>query len=315
MATVRDAFFNRISGLIEAGEDIVIVTSDLGAPSLDDIRINYPKQYISVGIAEQNLISVAAGLAIAGKTVIAYGLNPFPVTRAFDQIRSLMAEQSIPVTLCALNAGLCAAECGYTHMPIEDMGMTRMLSNIRILNPSDETMAEALAEETVNCQSPRYIRFDKSIQGVLYEKADMDWKKGFCAHGKTGSYTLAIITNGCFVGELRPIIIEYREQGYDIQLIDLYSLPIHEKALAEVLRQVDQILTIEENILACGIGSFILELLCDQQLAIPVKRLGLNLRAGYYDVFTDRAYIRRMQGLDVLAIKKVIMNLVRSEPI
>ena len=104
MISVRDAFFNKIYDLVKSGEDIVIVTPDLGAPSLDEFRKNYPEKYVSVGIAEQNMISVAAGICLSGQNVIAYGLNPFPVTRAYDQIRSLMAElgvlQNVVIHIC-----------------------------------------------------------------------------------------------------------------------------------------------------------------------------------------------------------------------
>ena len=108
----------------------MVVSADIGAPSLDDLRLYYPEHFINVGIAEQSLISISAGLIKAGKKVVAYGLNPFPVTRAYDQIRCLMGELNIPLILCALNAGLCSANAGYTHMAIEVFGMMRMLPNI-----------------------------------------------------------------------------------------------------------------------------------------------------------------------------------------
>ena len=113
MPTVRDSFFNEIYNQIRSDEDIYVITADLGAPSLDALRKDFPNRYISAGIAEQNLIEVSTGLAWTGKKVVAYGLNPFPITRAFDQVRCLMAELKVPFTLCALNAGLCSAESGY----------------------------------------------------------------------------------------------------------------------------------------------------------------------------------------------------------
>lgn len=105
MPSVRDKFFNTIFEMIKFGEDIYVVSADLGAPSLDDLRKYFPNRFINVGIAEQSLISISAGLAVSSKKVIAYGLNPFPVTRAYDQLRCLMGELKIPVTLCALNSG------------------------------------------------------------------------------------------------------------------------------------------------------------------------------------------------------------------
>lgn len=311
MASVRDAFFNRIYELVQSGEDLYIVTADLGAPSLDDFRRDYPDRYISVGIAEQSLISVAAGMALGGKQVIAYGLNPFPVTRAFDQVRSLMAELKIPMTLCALNAGLCAAECGYTHMPIEDMAMMRTLSNVKVINPTDETISRKLAEDTRGLTYPRFIRFDKAIAGEFYDAAEIDLKKGFTVTGSQKNAALAVITQGVYVRETADMLVSHR-YSQKVKLIDLYSIPVDEDALVEELAECDRILTVEENLLAGGIGSYVLELLSDRNLLRPVKRLGLKLKSGYYDVFTSRNFIRSDQGLDLEHISEEISSFVEE---
>lgn len=296
MASVRDAFFNKIYELVQAGEDICVVTADLGAPGLDAFRHDFPDRYISVGIAEQNLVSVAAGLTLGRKKVVAYGLNPFPVTRAFDQIRSLMAELNIPVTLCALNAGLCSAECGYTHMPVEDMAMMRTLSNVRTVNPTDETMARKLAEETSFCTTPRFIRFDKSIHGRIYGKEEIDFERGFSVLGSQGASRLGIITSGCYVKELNQWMQESGEAD-EMKLIDLYALPVNEKQLLAEINKCGQLLTVEENMLAGGLGSLVLEIMSDAGMLKPVRRMGMDIKRGCYDVFTDREYIRKDQKI------------------
>lgn len=315
MTAVRDVFFNQIYEMVRDGADIVIVTSDLGAPSLDDFRKFFPERYISVGIAEQSLIAVSAGLALAGKSVVAYGLNPFPITRAYDQIRCLMAERRIPVTLCALNAGLCSAESGYTHMPIEDIGMVRMLSNIQISTPSDETMARQLAIETLTSGTARYIRFDKTIKGTVYREKDLDLNIGFSVYGRKKNCKLGIVTNGCFVQWMRTLIDEYEKRGIFIQLIDLHTLPPNREKLAGVLGSFECLLTIEEHILSGGIGSLILEIISNHRMQIPVRRLGLDFPNGYYPVFTDRNYIWCDQKLDNRSIISVIDELIQEESI
>lgn len=305
MASVRDAFFNQIYKCVQAGDDIYIISADLGAPSLDDFRKEFPERYISVGIAEQNLVTVAAGLALGGKKVIAYGLNPFPITRAFDQVRSLMAELEIPVTLCALNAGLCSAECGYTHMPIEDMAMMRTLSNIKIMNPTDETVARKLAEETAACNVPRFVRFDKSITGTIYEEDEIDFGRGFSIIGNKGQAKLGIITNGCYVKELNQWMRQCQDTD-GIKLFDVYTLPVDEQALIGEIGKCQHIITIEENILAGGLGSLLLEIMSDHGIMKPIKRMGLDAKKGYYNVFTNREYIRKDQRIDMENIIKYI---------
>lgn len=308
MSSVRDAFFSEIYNQVKSGEDIYIITADLGAPSLDEFRRFFPDRYISSGIAEQNLIQIAVGMAWGGCSVIAYGLNPFPVTRAFDQIRCLMAEQKAPITLCCLNAGLCSAESGYTHMPIEDMAMLRTLSNIEIYNPSDETISRKLARETSDNKKPRIIRFDKSIKGELYRET-LDLKKGFTVLNNPDEAKVGVITSGCYVGELYPMIQSYS----DVKLIDVFRLPVDEDALVSEIIKCDSVITVEENVIIGGIGSMVLEILSDHDIKKRVRRMGLNMKKGYYDVYTDRSYIRRAQNTDIDSVMKAINDVLNQE--
>lgn len=303
--SVRDAFFYEVYELVKKGQDIYLITADLGAPSLDAFRTDFPDRYISVGIAEQNLIAVAAGMALGGKKVIAYGLNPFPVTRAFDQIRCLMAELKIPMTVCCLNAGLCSAECGYTHMPIEDMAMLRTLSNIEIYNPTDESVSQKLAKETVHSKAPRVIRFDKALKGKIYEENKVDFDRGFSVLGCQGKAKVGVFSYGSHV---RQLYDEWcaRKEFSSVKIVDIYKLPVDENALISEISNCEVIISLEENVKAGGLGSLLLEILSDHSLVKPITRYGVDVRNGYYDVFTNRDLIRKTQKIDIEYIIKVI---------
>ena len=303
MASVRDAFFTEIYSQVKNGENIFIITADLGAPSLDDFRRDFPNRYISAGIAEQNLLQVAAGMSWGGVKVVAYGLNPFPVTRAFDQIRCLMAELKTPITLCALNAGVCSAECGYTHMPIEDMAMLRTLSNIEIYNPSDELVSKRLARATVHTNKPRIIRFDKSINGIIYNEDDFYSNVGFGILGNKENAKLGIITNGCYTRELYQVCADKFKK---IKIIDLFRLPVDEEALCREIEKCNYIMTVEENVKSGGIGSMVLEIISDYSISKKIRRFGLNFSRGYYDIFTNRSLIRKDQQIDINYLVDVI---------
>lgn len=310
MASVRDAFFSEIYKMVKNGENIYIITADLGAPSLDDFVRDFPERYISSGIAEQNLIEIAAGMTWGGCSVVAYGLNPFPITRAFDQIRCLMAELNVPITLCVLNAGLCSAECGYTHMPIEDIAMLRTLSNIEVYNPSDENISKKLARETGRTNKPRIIRFDKSINGVMYD--NMDFGKGFEVQGRKGKAWLGIVTSGCYSKELSQVC---QKKYKNVKLVDLFKLPLDEDALMEEIMNCEYIISVEENVKQGGIGSMILEILSDHGVEKSVRRYALDLKTGYYDVFIDRNYIRKTQGIDIDYLLNIIDEYMAREVI
>ena len=302
MVSVRDAFFNRIYDLIKSGEDIFVLSADLGAPSLDDLRKYYPERFINVGIAEQCLIAMSAGMVEVGKKVVAYGLNPFPMTRAFDQFRCLMGEMKIPVTLCALNAGICSAAAGYTHMATEVFGMARMIPNVKIFYPSDETVSEILAEKVLNFDEPRYILFDKIAGGKIYNKDELNFDKGYTIYNPTKKFEIGIISNSSHTKMLRSIADKFAEKNISLTIFDIFSIPLDEKIFVEDLKKCSNLLTVEENVLQGGLGSYVLEILSDNNLNIPIKRLGIDFKDGIPNVFMDRDYLRKLNGLDETGI-------------
>ena len=120
---VRNVYLTRIIEEIKKGEDLYIVSADLAAPCMDEFRESCPRRYVSVGIAEQNLIAVASGLALSGKKVVAYAANPFTVTRAFDQIRNCVSMMNLPIVIAGLGAGFSVTECGATHFVLDCEGV------------------------------------------------------------------------------------------------------------------------------------------------------------------------------------------------
>ena len=312
MPSVRDAFFNAIYEKIHAGEDIYIITPDLGAPSLDDLRRYHSDHFISVGIAEQSLITIAAGLIQSGHKVIAYGLNPFPVTRAFDQVRCIMSELNIPLTLCGLNAGVCSADAGYTHMATEIFGMMRMLPNIQIVNPSDETMSEHLAEEAVSDPRPRFVLFDKALGGRRRKRADIDFNKGYCLYRPMGRANVALIGNGCYSTVGTQLADDFAARGVGVMFIEPYAIPVDRVQLVKDLVGVSYILTVEENMRAGGLGSYILELLSDYHLDTPVMRMGIQMENGVPHVFMNRDSLRKQQSLGTENIAAAIERIIEE---
>lgn len=290
---VRDAFLSEIYRRTGQGEDIMIVSPDLGAPSLDDFRRDFPHRFVNVGIAEQNVIAVAAGLQLTGKKVITYGLNPFSVTRAFDQLRNLLADFQIPVTVTALNAGSCTADAGYSHMAVENLSIMRTLRNIRIISPTDETISVRLAEEALRRPEPRYVQFDKFLGEALYAAGEVDFGLGFVSNKKESD--AVIVTCGAFAAACR------REDSI-VKVIDCFALPVDEKALIRELSGCSHIYTLEDNVLPGGLGSMVLELLNDNGLSIPVERRGLRFKDGYPHTYTNRDLLWEEEKLSVRAL-------------
>ena len=293
---VREAFFYRVYEKTKEGLDIDIVSSDLGAPSLDDFRKDFPHRFVNVGIAEQNSIAIAAGLAMTGKISITYGLNPFPVTRAYDQIRNIMASLRVPITVAALKAGTCTAEAGFSHIAVENISLLRCLKNITIICPSDETISRLAVEEIVSKPSPRYIQFDPFIGGVLYSDNETDFSKGYVV---SGDGDVAIVANGIWAHKIK-------QDNPGVKLFDCFSLPLDKRSFVSKISQCSRVLTVEDGVAEGGLGSMILELFNDEGISIPVKRMALRFEDGYSKTFTDRETIFEHEGLTMDAVKKAV---------
>lgn len=286
---VRDIFFTKIYDKVKAGENIIIVSSDIGAPSLDRYRKEFPHRFVNVGIAEQNSITVAAGLQLSNgdKRVITYGLNPFPVTRAFDQLRNMLASLEIPITVTALNAGSCSADAGYTHMAVENMSIIRTLDNIQIINISDEAIAVRLVDEILSNPYPRYVQFDKFIDGRMYKEDEIDFNKGFITNGNGD---ILVITYGIMAKKINSM-------NLPVKVFDFFCLPIDEEEFIKEVSSAKKIITVEDNVLKGGIGSMVLEILNDRNIKIPVFRKGLCFNVGYPKIYTNRELLFNEEGL------------------
>ncbi len=302
---VRDAFFSEIDAKAKQGEDLMVISADIGAPSLDGFRRSFGSRFVNVGIAEQNLIAVSAGLAFGGKKVIAYGLNPFPITRAFDQVRNFMESMQLPITLTALNAGTCSAEAGYTHMPIENVSIMRTLRNIKIINPSDETVSCMLADEVVRKLMPRYVQFDKYIAGIRYREEDIDFEKGFVVTRNAVYRDTVIVTYGIWVQECLAA-------GIECDLMDCFSLPVDEELFVKELSPYNKIITIEDGVLEGGLGSMVLEVFNQYGIGKKVIRFGISKKNGYPKSYTNRKLFWESCGIGTGSLREVLGQIDRG---
>ena len=301
LPSVRDAFFSEIYQMTEQGEDIVIVSADLGAPSLDEFRRKFPHRFVNVGIAEQNLLSVATGLALSGKHVIAFGLNPFPVTRAYDQMRNFLGDPRIPVTVAALNTGTCSAECGYTHMPLEDFAMVRLIPSIKMVNPSDTAIAKIAARELVTSSLPTYIRFDKFLTKEYYQESEVDFQKGFFEI--RSSKRFAVITTGNFSAVLKDNINSVKIEGESPSFFDCYAFPMDMDLLVKRLTQFSCIVTLEDQTVCAGLGSLIMEILSKHGIVKPIRSLGVEPEHWEGRIMNRNAIYDEM-GYDIKSLEK-----------
>ena len=167
---MRDAFFDKLYDIAAKDKKVIFLTADMGAFSLERFKKNLKPQYFNVGVAEQNMVSVAAGLALSGKNVFIYSIVPFVTQRCYEQIKVDLSLMNLPVTIIGSGPGFSYNSDGPTHHALQDLAIIRALPNMTILSPSDSDMAEAFAMLSYKNKGPTYVRLDKGKYSSLYSK-------------------------------------------------------------------------------------------------------------------------------------------------
>lgn len=294
---IRDAFFDELYDIAAKDRNVVFLTADMGALSLEKFKKDFPEQYINVGISEQNLISVAAGLSLIGKKVFAYAIAPFISLRCYEQIKIDICGMKLPVTLIGSGPGLTYGSDGPTHHAIEDIAIMRALSGITIYNPCDSISATAMAHLTYQSHTPIYIRLDKGIMPAVHSKADFE--KGFSLL-RNGS-DLLIMATGIMVHNGVKLADELIKYSINAGLADIYRIkPLNENLLLKIIKKYKKIITLEEHLYAGGIGSAFSEILTDNSVYISLKRFAISETLN--DRYGDREWLHKHYGLDVHAI-------------
>jgi transketolase len=262
----RDAFFTQIYEMMKDDSDIVIVVADQGAPVFDKVRRNFPHRFFNVGIAEQQAILLASGLAKEGKKVFVYAISTFMIMRCYEQIRVSQGVMKLPITIVGVGSGYSYDDSGPTHHMLEDISIMRVLPHMTIHSISDNVMARRVAEQSVNMDTPNYVRLDRHIRPDIYELDDDFWDGyNVLEEGLEGYF----ISTGIMTNEA------LKHCDDKIGVIDLHTFPCHQSSLSEIINN-KKIITLEEHFLPGGLGSYVLEIISDNELDIKVKRIGLK---------------------------------------
>ncbi len=277
---MRDIVIAAIFAAAEKNSDIVFMSADLGAPALDRFRENLPDQFIFAGISEQNMIDVAAGLALSGKTVFCYAMAPFITARCYEQTKCSLAAMSLPVTLIGVGVGLGYDDASMTHYAFDDIALMRALNGIEIVTPCDDETAAMAIQLMLECPRFCYLRLDRYELPPIHDGADYRVNgMGILAD----SEDVVIVACGNMVHKAmhaRDFLLDQSEswshgvRRLDVGVIDLHRIkPLGPLALA--LRKYDHIVTVEEHVLEGGLGSVVAEVIVDNGLKCSLKRLGL----------------------------------------
>ncbi len=250
MISQRDAFFGELYKLALKDKRIVIVSADWGAPSLNEWREKIPDQFINVGIAEQNMIAVATGLALMGKRPYCVAIAPFATLRCYEFIKVDVCLMNLPIVIVGCGAGLSYNEAGPTHHATEDVSIMRVLPSMAVACPYDSDIAAELAKVY---DRPTYIRLDRQTEPSIH----------------TQRYIIEKDVLIIAMGHMVHVAMRYNTAVMPVVWLKPFNLPT-------TILNYKLLITLEEHQLAGGLGSMVTEYLSDNQINIPLTRIGIN---------------------------------------
>ena len=304
---MRDAFFDELLIRAKIDKNIILVSNDFGAPSLDKFRNELPSQFFNAGISEQNIISVSAGLSLIGKKVFVYSIASFIVLRCLEQLKIDICSMNLNLTLVAVGPCYGYSEDGPTHHATEDISIIRTLVNSTIYSPSDCSFSKYLINETLESSSLNYVRIDRGKLPYLYE-GDSDFSNGMTIHDYNSEIT--IISTGILSYTCKLVLQELNEMGIKINFIDIYKIkPLNENLLISHLKFAKFVFTIEEHTLNGGLGSILSELITDSYLNCKLKRIAIKDELLY--AYGNREALHLERGLDKKSILNTIINTIK----
>lgn len=287
---MRDAFFEELFQIALSDKEVILLMADQGAQTMKKFEEKIPRQLINVGIAEQNMISVAAGLALSGKKVFVHAIANFTTLRCYEQIKVDLSIMNLPVTIAGIGGGFAYGSDGPTHHANQDIAAMRAIPGIRILNASDIISLSTFPHLAYQLPQLTYIRFDKGSYNDLYNK-NHNFLDGMYEIVK-GTDTV-IISTGIMVHQALSIANQYKGR---VGVIDIYQLkPLNEKKLSKLLSNYKKIVVLEEHLSYGGLATIVADLMADYSIYKDFLRIGLPDENFF--VYGERDYMHKQIGI------------------
>jgi transketolase len=292
MIDMRDAFFDVIYEHAIRNESIFLVTNDMEVHSLKELQHHAPDRIINVGVAEQNMINVAAGLASVGKRVIVFGISSFIAFRAYEQIRMNLCSMNLPVTIVGLGQGYSFSYDGPTHHGVHDLAVLRTIPELEILNPGDSSVAAASAVYALEAKGPLYVRVDKGKYPDLHGDG-LTLSSGFAVLRPVQRVT--VVATGALVARALRATKKLSERGVEVGLVDAYRIQPFPSRLRPELQSADLILVAEEGVSSGGLYSALLE--AHQASSVQIRHLGSGMLGPQKIAYGSREWMLEQEGL------------------
>lgn len=267
------------AALVELGnehDDLVVLDADLAAATqTGKFKAAHPERFIDVGIAEANLIGVAAGIATTGRVPFASTFAMFAAGRAFEQIRNSVGYPHLNVKIGATHAGISVGEDGASHQCNEDIALMRTIPGMTVVCPADDVEARALVKAAYEFVGPIYMRFGRLAAPVIHDEATYKFELGRGIVERKGA-DVTIVATGLMVGEALQAAEELAQAGIDAEVINIHTIkPLDEELIVSSANKTGKVVTVEEHSIIGGLGSAVCDALAEKH-PVPVRKIGMN---------------------------------------
>ena len=265
--------------LVELGkehENLVVLDADLAAATqTGKFKAVFPERHIDCGIAECNMIGIAAGIATTGKVPFASTFAMFAAGRAFEQVRNSVGYPHLNVKIGATHAGISVGEDGATHQCNEDIALMRTIPGMTVINPSDDVEAKAAVRAAYEMDGPVYLRFGRLAVPVINDSPDYTFEVGKGVTLRDGQ-DVAIVATGLCVNSALEAAELLKAEGVEARVINIHTIkPIDAELIAKAAKECGRVVTVEEHSVIGGLGSAVCDVLCERHTA-PVKKIGVQ---------------------------------------
>ena len=272
----RESYGEALAQLAEENKDVVVLDADLSKSTKTDLfQKKAPERFFDCGIAEGNMIGVAAGLAAAGKIPFASSFAMFAAGRAFEQIRNSVGYPHLNVKICATHAGISVGEDGATHQCCEDIALMRSIPGMVVLNPADHYEMQAAVKAAAEHMGPVYLRLGRLAVESIHNNEDYRFEIGKGITLREGT-DLTLAATGLMVGEALKAADSLKSQGISARVLDIHTIkPLDTELILKAAKETGRIITIEEHSVIGGLGEAVCSFL-SEVCPTPVTKMGVN---------------------------------------
>lgn len=302
---MRDTFVKTLIGLAEKDKDIELITGDLGFGVLKPFWEKLPDQFTNAGIAEQNMTTVAAGMALEGKTVFTYSIGNFPTLRCLEQIRNDCAYHHANVNIVCVGGGFVYGSLGMSHHATEDIAVMRSLPGVTVVCPGDLVEAAEATKAIAKYPGTCYLRLGRGGEKQVHTEIP-NFRIGKAIRIKEGE-KIAVFSTGAILDEVTDAVAELERKEISVEQYSFPTVkPLDQRVILDCSNRFDKIVTVEEHNITGGFGSAVAEVMAENPTRAQLVRIGINDE--YCTIVGSQKYLRDQYGFSADKLVKRILH-------